>query len=274
MTPRIASTEALQRVISEYRSTAITNDAIYELFTERTNQNPMLREHRDWVEANKWGFGDRAFHYMWLLLLQNLHESGRADVELLEIGVFKGQTISLWTLIAQELQLGAHVTGITPLTGKPPLPPLLHRTRMLLDRKYRQDAHVGNLHIRSDYKDDIEKIFRNFGLEFGDVTLVRGLSQDESVHAQVRGKSFDLVYVDGGHRYEEVAADLKLYGPLVREGGYLVVDDAAYFEPGSAFFKGFESVSTAANELDPRRYANVLNVGHNRIYKIRCASAQ
>ena len=36
---------------------------------------------------------------------------------------------------------------------------------------------------------------------------------------------FDLIYLDGDHRYEVVRQDLEDYAPLVKEGGYLCGDD-------------------------------------------------
>jgi predicted O-methyltransferase YrrM len=42
----------------------------------------------------------------------------------------------------------------------------------------------------------------------------------------------DAVYLDAGHDYEDVAADLKLYWPLVRDGGVLFGDDYDHRWPG------------------------------------------
>ena len=92
----------LQLEIANYRSTAEYNDTLWKSFTERTDGIDFLRAHRDWVEQNAWGFGDRAFHYMWYLLLKD-DVLTRRSPSLLEIGVYKGQVISLWALIAQHL---------------------------------------------------------------------------------------------------------------------------------------------------------------------------
>lgn len=266
MTARLIPLDSLQRIVDTYMSTEQTNDAIWELFTERVNQTAILKDHRDWIEANRWGFGDRAFHYLWLLLIQDLADYSKSPIRMLEIGVFKGQTLSLWALLCREAGVDAELVGISPMLGKPPLPRVFHRARMLVDSGYREDALVGNLHVQSDFALDVQKVFDTFGLTLDGVTLIRGLSQESSVWEQVRDQLFDVVYIDGGHRYEEVSEDLRRYAPLVREGGYLVVDDASFFEPGTVFFKGFESVSKAAGELDRHVYRNVLNVGHNRVY--------
>lgn len=269
MTSSEAIPVSLAEIAATYRPTAEANDAIWSQFTEGTNRTPLLREHRDWIEANRWGFGDRAFHFMWLLLLSDMRPRSRVSLRLLEIGVYKGQVLSLWALICRKLEIDCELTGISPLSGRPPLPEPLHRIRRLFDRQYNQDAHVGNLHESSDFGADVEKVFQRFGLPADHLRIVRGLSQDEDVWAKVKDEEFDLVYIDGGHRYEEVAADLRMYAPLVRTGGYLVVDDAGFFQPGTLFFKGFEPVSRAVREMDEAVWVNLLNVGHNRIFRKR-----
>jgi predicted O-methyltransferase YrrM len=39
------------------------------------------------------------------------------------------------------------------------------------------------------------------------------------------GRELDLLYLDGDHRYEGVSEDFKLYSPLVRAGGMIVLHD-------------------------------------------------
>jgi len=46
-----------------------------------------------------------------------------------------------------------------------------------------------------------------------------------------------------------------------------VIDDASCNLPGTAFWKGHESVSRAADHWGGPGFVNVLNVGHNRVYK-------
>jgi len=54
---------------------------------------------------------------------------------------------------------------------------------------------------------------------------------------QLANRLFDLIYIDGGHRYEQVLEDLAKYSRLVRPGGYLVLDDASCAQPGSRFLE-------------------------------------
>ncbi|MCX6907748.1 MAG: class I SAM-dependent methyltransferase [Verrucomicrobia bacterium] len=54
--------------------------------------------------------------------------------------------------------------------------------------------------------------------------------------------AFDLVFIDGGHSYDCVLADIRAWFPLVRVGGVLCGDDYNYPDGG---------VSKAVNELLP-----------------------
>lgn len=54
---------------------------------------------------------------------------------------------------------------------------------------------------------------------------------------------FDWIYVDGDHTYEGCAADLRMYLPKVKEGGFIVCDD--YCEEGLNYF----GVKKAVDEL-------------------------
>jgi cephalosporin hydroxylase len=61
------------------------------------------------------------------------------------------------------------------------------------------------------------------------ITLLEGSSTSDEVMAEVhraaKGRKRILVILDSNHTHAHVAAELKLYSPLVRKGGYLVVLD-------------------------------------------------
>jgi hypothetical protein len=252
--------------IEKYRSSEVANDDVWSDFTALTDSIPYLKEHRDWVEKSKWGFGDRAFHYMWYLLLNQ--EIFRSDhPSMLEIGVYKGQVISLWSLIATRANRAANIYAISPLRGNPRYPYVFHQAMRLLSQKYRDDIRAGNRYDHEDYLSCIKRIFAEFHLDFSMVNMLRGYSNEAKVKQKVAPVIFDLVYVDGGHTYVEVAQDLSFYGDKIKIGGYLVLDDASYYQPGTKFYKGYKSVSDAAEELNKRKFRNVLNVGHNRIFR-------
>lgn len=259
----------LETCIANYRLTAEHNDALWKSFEQKTDTVSFLKAHRDWVEEKSWGFGDRAFHYMWYVLLRD-DVLKRPSPRLLEIGVYKGQVVSLWALIAERLGQAVEIAGVSPLKGGRPRfadNRVLHRCAQLISRRYRQDVRSANLYKEVGYRDAVHRIFDEFGLQSASVNLLTGYSQDDSVRAQLAGRSFDLIYIDGGHRYEEVAQDLDFYAPRVAPSGYLVVDDASCNLPGTAFWKGHESVSRAVTDWGAPGFVNVLNIGHDRVYR-------
>lgn len=258
----------LQRWCSTYRNSRSDNERIFSSFTRLTDGLPWLKQHRDWVEAHRFGYGQRAFHYSWWLLVADLAAAQRA-VSLLEIGVFKGQTLSLVALCAKQLGVATRSVGVSPFRGN--RSPSLWRVavRLLWDAEFRRQYRLGNLHPDDgDHLADVARIFAEFGLDFGSVTAVRGLSTAPEVLQRLRTERFSLVFIDGDHSYEAARSDILNYAVLVEPGGYLVVDDAASFLPGRGYFKGMKEVSRACLELEKMpEFSNVLNVGHNRIFR-------
>lgn len=62
------------------------------------------------------------------------------------------------------------------------------------------------------------------------VTVLRGRTRDAA--ERFAAESLDLVFVDAGHQYEDVKADLADWYPKVRPGGWLVCDDCTPEWPG------------------------------------------
>src|SRR5205085_12415117 len=71
-----------------------------------------LREHRAYFTQSKRGFGEDAFHVLWYLLVREFKPR-----DFLEIGVYRGQTISLVALIGRLLGSSCHVRGISPFSS-------------------------------------------------------------------------------------------------------------------------------------------------------------
>lgn len=264
--------------VKAYENSAHHNQRLHAEFTDLVSTVPWLLEHRLYIESEKLGFGDRAFHYLWYLLIQEISRSSR-PVRCLEIGVFKGQVVSLWALIAKSGGFPLEVTGISLLEGNAPASPLGRAMNWLrrrfdpaYDGKWRSLAAEGNIFPHGDLQPFVESLWRRYQLPREGLRLVRGNSHDAKVRLGVQGE-YDLVYVDGDHSYEGALQDIREYGALVRTGGYLVIDDAGSFLPGEGYFKGIESVSRACEAVGPMGYENVLNVGHNRVFR-RVAQAR
>lgn len=108
---------SLRQIMADYCNTAEHNDRLFELFTQMTRQHALLHEHRAHIEANALGFGDPAHHFLWHLLIDSLPDT--LTPTLLEIGVYKGQVISLWCLLLRDMHKSAGVYAISPLRGSP-----------------------------------------------------------------------------------------------------------------------------------------------------------
>src|SRR5215469_11782935 len=71
-----------------------------------------LRAHRLYFTQQGRGFGEDAFHAMWFKLLAEYRPR-----RCLEIGVYRGQVISLWLLIAERIGFPIEVHGISPFSA-------------------------------------------------------------------------------------------------------------------------------------------------------------
>lgn len=252
-----------------YQNTAEGNEAAFAAFTAATAADPLLAAHRAHVETNQLGFGEPAFHALWHCLL-SAASARFGRVRALEIGVFKGQVISLWSLLARELPAHLEIHALTPLSGNPPPKPgLWQRLRYRLDANYREEVKTGNFYADEDYETIVRAHFAHHALSFDSIRLHRGYSTDPAVLAGLAAARFELIYVDGDHREAGARHDFATFGEKVVPGGWLVADDAGHDLPGNTFWKGYPEVTAALAELAPLGFVNVLNVGHNRVFQRR-----
>lgn len=160
----------------------------------------------DWVESQRHGYGTRAFHYLWYLLVAS-HARRSDPVRVLEIGVFKGQVLSLASLAARELDVPILATGVSPLTGnQEPLPPWRAARKFLFDSRWRAQYLLGNLHPAGDHLAEIRRIYDAFALDLRSVKLLRGLSTDSHVVDQLRQNQYTIVFIDGDHSESVLAS--------------------------------------------------------------------
>jgi predicted O-methyltransferase YrrM len=137
----------------------------------------------------------------------------------------------------------------------------------LTSPSFRRDLESGNFYPEEDYYAIIKNLIQAFDLEFSRIRLIKGYSNDPDVLKAIETEKFALIYIDGDHTFEAVIQDIKNYGVHVAPNGFLVMDDASYYLPGDAFWKGHETVSRACEIIPSLGFINVLNVGHNRIYQ-------
>lgn len=252
-----------------YTNTAAHNDSLLAEFASIVHTDPVLSPHRSHVEKHKLGFGEPGFHHLWhLLLAAGTQRFGAAPVHALEIGVFKGQVISLWALLARHHALDLRIHAVSPLAGQP-LPALgwWRSLRYRLDSRFRERIQSGDFYDQDNYEAIVRAHFAHHGLDFDQVRLHRGYSTEPAIRAAAAvAQPIHLLYIDGDHTYEGASADIRHYAPLVPSGGWLIMDDAAADLPGS-FWKGYETVTRACRLLPDLGFKNVLNIGHNRVFE-------
>lgn len=234
-----------------YLNTKAYNGQLVEDFKALVNGTPWLKEHRDFSERHVYGFGERSFHWLWYLLVR---DEMPAHFRFLEVGVYKGQVVSLMRLLAQHTGKTADIYGVTLLSS---FGGVTDRFPKFPETDYR--GHICDLH-------------EEFDLPFDpDAQLIVGDSISPEIHARVaKMEPFDLVYVDGCHEADYVRNDLEFYGGLVRPGGYLATDDASNnLEMPWGFFGGIQEVSDTVDAVivpDPR-WHHCIAVMHNRIFR-------
>lgn len=215
---------------------------IHEGFIDLVNATPKLKMHRDFVETNVFGFGERSFQWMWNLIVKEMSDK----FTFLEIGVFKGQTLSLIELLANKYSKTAKRYGVTPLSTE------------------------GGV-WESDYAKDLDTIHDEFKLDKG-FTILKGLSEDPEIIKQASKLKLDILFIDGGHEERHIRNDIVEYSPLVKKGGYMVIDDCCNsFHMPFGYFQGIYEVSLVVDELLPiagtDEWEFIGSVVHNRIYR-------
>lgn len=240
----------LQSVIDFYKDDPEIHRRIWSEFKYLTNQISELKSHRDWVVLNEWGYGNRSFHWMWNLIISTLKD----DFKFLEIGVFKGQIISLISYLNYLYKKDGQIFGITPLntTGD----------------KYATHPDI-------NYEEAIQRIYAQFNLSGNDLNIIEGLSTDKtSIDIAEQCGPYDVVYIDGGHDYETVINDINTYSKMISVKGFLIMDDASndLKIPNGLIrldWKGLPDVTKAVNDtLDTDvNFKLLFAVGHNKIYQ-------
>jgi len=203
----------------------------------------LIREHRAYFSENNRGFGEDAFHSMWWTMLKEFKPQ-----RMLEIGVYRGQTITLWTLIARALNFECEIHGVSPFT---PHGDVVSR-------------YLENV----DYYNDTLKNFSYFYLP--EPKLLKALSTDTSAAELIKSKAWDIIYIDGSHDYEIALADYNLCKRQLRPGGLLVLDDASLYNgynPPAFSFGGHVGPSRVARDFATREMNFIGAVGHNNIFQ-------
>ena len=218
------------------------NRIVYTVFEEHARKDEELLRAFEACE----GFGELAFAWNWKLIVDAMPDSFR----FLEVGVYKGRVLGLVGLCALRAGRNFKLHGVTPLCN-------------LGDKYSRYDE--------SNYFGDIYSSLAKCGVPADSLRLHIGLSQDSKILRDVGDDGqYDCIFIDGCHDYDVVVADIKAYLPLVKIGGYFVMDDSSlYIEKPYGQFLGNPDVSRAAQEYltESAGVKHVVAIGHNQVWQ-------
>ena len=202
-----------------------------------------LKEHRNYFSKEKRGFGEDAFHSMWYLIFKEFKPKN-----ILEIGVYRGQTLSLFSLLSEKLSLKSEIHGISPFTSAA--------------------DEVSEYLDSINYYEDVKINFNYFGLSSPFLHI--GFSTEQEMIKVIQTKHWDLIYIDGNHDYEVVKQDFHICSKQLKVGGLIVLDDASLytdFKPPINSSAGHPGPSKIASEIEVNFFKEILSVGHNRVFK-------
>ena len=232
----------LKEYAKEWKDSPEYHKEINDTFISFVNDNSKLKAHRDFVEGNAFGFGERSFHWLHKLLVDEMPN----EFKFLEIGVFRGQVLSLYRLLADMSGKKAVRYGVSPM-----------------------DSSDG--HWDSDYFADAVTIHQQFNLK-KDYTIYHGSSTDKNIIEKAQSTTpYDILYIDGGHTFDIVQSDLASYPQMIKKGGYLLIDDACNdMNQPWGYFQGIQPVTDAVLEWEKteigKEFEFIFNVVHNRLY--------
>lgn len=218
---------------------------LYFYYYFRYRSSTIVKIHRYYFKQDKRGFGEDAFHSMWEIIFKTF-----LPTSILEIGVYRGQTLSLFNLLSKKNNIVSEVWGITPL-----------------------DSSADNV---SEYKDidylnDIKNHFKFFKLN--NPNILNSYSTDKKSLDFISTKQWDLIYIDGNHNYETVLSDVNISIQNLKKGGILAMDDSSLYQDfnlqnlGIKAFKGHPGPSKVFESLLNSTEVNfLLGVGHINLF--------
>jgi len=232
---------SVQTLTEHWEDNPNWHSAVNNEFIKKVNECDWMKAHRDFIEQNAFGFGERSFHWLWKMLVDEMPPS----FSFCEVGVFRGQVLSLVKMLSSAMGGKIARYGITPL-----------------------DTSDG--HWESDYRADIERLHDTFFIP-KDYVIYHGLSTDKKIIAEAKNTApYDIVYIDGGHTKDVIDADMINYAQMVKRGGYLVIDDCCndLNEP-FGYFQGIQPVTDSVNEYmaGNNQFQFLFNVVHIKVFK-------
>jgi len=131
----------------------------------------------------------------------------RQEVSILEIGTLFGVGAAAVYEATLNEHESVHLTVLDPLDG------------------YYAAGHMDLLTGAEVSEKTLRQNFQFAPVPEEDYTVIRHLSTDAVAFEAASRKRYDALIIDGDHSYEGVKYDFDKYGPLVREGGFILFDD-------------------------------------------------
>ncbi len=201
------------------------------------------RVHRKYFSQAGRGFGEDAFHAMWFKLITEFK-----PVNCLEIGVYRGQTVSLWALISKiQDYIKINIAALSPF-----------------------DSSGDTVSIYNKKIDYFEDVISNHGyFDLPVPQMIKAYSTDEDGIKFINSIKWDLIYIDGNHDYSVALQDYQLALKNLNHGGILVMDDSSLYceyNPRPYAFAGHPGPSKVVIENAMTDLNFICGVGHNNIF--------
>jgi len=235
-----------KRTIPELEQIRYDREFVYRYFESqfRFRSPYWLWRHNHYFKLGSRGFGEPAFHSAWYAVLKHYRPR-----RLLEIGVYRGQVLSLWSLIGKQLDFPVEVTGLSP---------------------FENIGDEVSSYKNLDFVADIESHYEYFGLP--DPLLVKMSSTSECAKSIIEHGKWDLVYIDGSHNLPDVISDYESALTGLSDSGVLVLDDSSLYldqrlHPGR--FSGHPGPSEVCQNRAIPEMDWFLSVGHLNFFRKR-----
>src|SRR5437016_3848793 len=137
-------------------------------FTTNPDFPEELRAHRTYFARSRRGFGEDAFHVMWFLLFNEFK-----PLSFLEIGVYRGQVLSLASLLQSLTRQTGEIVGISPFESAG-------------DSVSKYRKHI-------DYLADTRANCAHFGLP--QPVLLKAFSTEPAAIKLITSRQWDSIYI-------------------------------------------------------------------------------
>lgn len=149
-----------------------------------------------------------------------------------EIGVFKGSSLLYFAEALQKTE--GNIIGIDPyeinsLKNEIPNKEVSH---LIYNVLFKEQKTLDEIYL------NLLNIIETNDLK-GLITLIRDKS--ENYYKNIKNESIDVLHIDGNHDEEYVTKDILNYLPLVKKGGYIIMDDVTWIGVKNSIDKHLKS---------------------------------